>query len=346
MRTHLNTLFVTLEGAYLHKDGMAVEIRHEGQSKLRVPLHNLDGIVAMAWDVTASAALMAACAEANVSLSFHNAHGKFLVSTNGFTSGNILLRREQYRRADQEAASVSIAANMVAAKIANARTVVKRAMRDHGVNDPPRAFALQRVADAMASRIPLTRQATTLDSLRGVEGEAAVAYFTAIPHLLTNHDPAISFDGRNRRPPLDPVNCLLGFLYTLLMHDCRSACESSGLDAQCGFLHRDRPGRPSLALDLMEEFRPLLADRMMLNLLNRQQITAADFQTKENGAVLLKEDSRKKILTAWQERKRDELTHPFLGETTTIGLLPQLQARLLARHLRGDLDAYPAFLWK
>ncbi len=346
MKTHLNTLFVTLEGAYLRKDGEAVEVRHEGETKLRVPLHNLDGIVAMAWDVSASGALMAACAEAKVSLSFHNAHGKFLVAVNGFTLGNVLLRREQYRRADHEAASVAIAANMVAAKISNARTVVMRAIRDHGERDPSRAFVLQQTADVMASRIPLTRHVTSLDSLRGVEGEAAVAYFTALPMLLTNHDPEIGFDGRNRRPPLDPVNCLLGFLYSLLMHDCRSACESCGLDAQCGFLHRDRPGRPSLALDLMEEFRALLADRMMLNLFNRQQLTSKDFQTKENGAVLLKDESRKKVLVAWQERKRDEIMHPFLQEKTTIGLLPQLQARLLARHLRGDLDAYPAFLWK
>jgi CRISP-associated protein Cas1 len=182
--------------------------------------------------------------------------------------------------------------------------------------------------------------------LRGIEGDSAVAYFAAFPHLLTNHDPAITISGRSRRPPLDPVNALLSFLYALLMHDCRSALESCGLDPQCGFLHRDRPGRPSLALDLMEEFRAFFADRTALSLFNRQQITSKDFHIKENGAVLLKDDSRKKVLTAWQERKQDEINHPYLDEKTTIGLLPQLQARLLARHLRGDLDAYPAFLAK
>jgi len=346
VKRHLNTLFITQEGAYLSKDGAAVDVRLEGKSRLRVPLHNLDGIACFGWDISASAALMAACAEADVSLSFHNPHGKFLAGVNGFTSGNILLRREQYRRADHEPASVAIAANLVAAKIANSRHVLLRAARDHGDKDADRAFALQQAADFLAVRIQLTRRAASLDTLRGIEGDAAAAYFAALPRLLTNHDPAIAMHGRSRRPPLDPVNALLSFLYALLTHDCRSALESCGLDAQCGFLHRDRPGRPSLALDLMEEFRAFLADRCALSLFNRQQITTKDFETKENGAVLLKEDSRKKVLVAWQERKQDEITHPFLDEKTTVGLLPHLQARLLARHLRGDLDGYPAFLVK
>lgn len=344
MRRHLNTLFVTLEGAYLRKDGAAIEIRHEGETKLRVPLHNLDGISCFGWDISCSAALMAACAEANVALSFHTPHGKFLAASNGFTAGNILLRREQYRRADDELASVAIAANMLSAKLANTRHVLMRAARDHGEKSPERATALTNTANLLAVRIGLIRQATTLDSLRGIEGDAAAAYFAVFPHLLTNHDPAIAIHGRTRRPPLDPVNALLSFLYAMLMHDCRSALESCGLDPQCGFLHRDRPGRPSLALDLMEEFRAFLADRTALSLFNRQQITTRDFDFKESGAVLLKDDSRKKVLTVWQERKQDEITHPFLEEKTTVGLLCQLQARLLARHLRGDLDAYPAFI--
>jgi CRISPR-associated protein Cas1 len=344
MKKHLNTLFVTLEGAYLRKDGAAVEIRHEGESKLRVPLHNLDGIACFGWDISCSASLMAACAEANVSLSFHTPHGKFLASSNGFTSGNILLRREQYRRADHEPASVAIAANMIAAKLANSRHVLMRGARDHGEKSAERADALTRAANFLAVRISLVSRATALDTLRGIEGDSAAAYFAVFTHLLTNHDPEIRISGRSRRPPLDPVNALLSFLYVLLMHDCRSALESCGLDAQCGFLHRDRPGRPSLALDLMEEFRAFLADRTALSLINRQQITPKDFDIKENGAVLLKDDSRKRVLTAWQERKQDEITHPFLDEKTTVGLLPHLQARLLARHLRGDIDAYPAFL--
>jgi len=344
MRRHLNTLFVTLEGAWLRKDGAAVEVRHEGETKLRVPLHNLDGIACFGWDTAASASLMAACAEAGVALSFHTPHGKFLAAANGFTSGNILLRREQYRRADHEPAALAIAANMVAAKLANTRTVLMRAGRDHGDKDAARAFALQQAADFLSRRIALTRRCASLDSLRGIEGDAAAAYFAVFPQLMTHDDPGLVMRGRSRRPPLDPVNALLSFLYTLLMHDCRSALESCGLDSQCGFLHRDRPGRPSLALDLMEEFRSFLAERTALSLLNRRQIGPKDFERQESGAVLLKEASRKTVLTTWQERKQDELTHPFLDEKTTVGLLPHLQARLLARHLRGDLDAYPAFL--
>lgn len=342
MRTHLNTLFVTLEGAYLRKDGAAVEVRHENQTKLRVPLHNLDGIVCFGWDCTASAALMGACAEADVALSFHTPHGKFLAAGRGFTSGNIHLRRAQYRAADEPGASLAIAQNMVAAKIANSRHVLRRAARDHGDKDPERAEALAKATDQLERRIRYACTSTDLDQLRGVEGDAATYYFGAFPHLLTTDK--FPIQGRNRRPPTDPVNALLSFLYTLLMHDCRSALESCGLDPQCGFLHRDRPGRPSLALDLMEEFRPIFADRAALTLLNRQQIKTKDFETKENGAVLLQADSRKIVLHHWQERKQAEVLHPLLEEKVSLGLLPHLQARLLARHLRGDLDAYPAFL--
>ena len=346
MKTHLNTLFVTLEDSYLRKDGAAIEIRHEGQTKLRVPLHNLDGIVCMGWDISASASLMAACAEAKISLSFHNPYGKFLASVNGFTSGNILLRREQYRRADHEPASVAIAQNMIAAKLHNTRQLLMRAARDHGEKTPTKAAAILMASDTIAQRMTMLPRVTTLESIRGIEGDSAAFYFDVFPHLLTNHDARITFDGRSRRPPLDPVNALLSFLYTLLMHDCRSALESCGLDAQCGFLHRDRPGRPSLALDLMEEFRPVLADRAALTLINRQQITMQDFDVAETGAFMLKEKSRTVVLTHWQERKQTEITHPFLNEKMTIGLVPLIQARLLARHLRGDLDAYPAFLAK
>ena len=344
MRTHLNTLFVTLEDAYLRKDGAAVEVRHEKQTKIRAPLHNLDGIVCFGWDCCASAALMGACAEADVSLSFHTPHGKFLSASQGFTSGNILLRRAQYRAADHPEACLTIASNMVAAKITNARQVLRRAARDHGDKNPGNAAKLLSASDQLERRIRSTQSATNLDSLRGIEGDAATYYFAAFPCLLIQT--TLRMNGRTKRPPTDPVNALLSFLYTLLNHDCRSALESCGLDPQCGFLHRDRPGRPSLALDLMEEFRSFLADRAALTLLNRQQIKAQDFETKENGAVLLKADSRKKVLTHWQERKQTEIVHPLLEERVTIGLLPHLQARLLARHLRGDLDAYPAFLAK
>ena len=344
MKTHLNTLFVTLENSYLRKDGAAVEVRHEGQTKLRVPLHNLDGIVCFGWDCCASAALMGACAEADVALSFHTPHGKFLAAGQGFTSGNILLRRAQYRAADDATATLAIARNMVSAKIANARHALRRAIRDHGDKDVSKTKVLEDVSERLTHSIRAALNADNLDSLRGIEGEAAMGYFEGFPALLTHQD--FTFTGRNRRPPMDPVNALLSFLYNLLTHDCRSALESCGLDAQCGFLHRDRPGRPSLALDLMEEFRVLLADRAALTLINRKQIKTSDFEIKENGAVYLREDKRKIVLSHWQERKQVEMVHPLLEEKITVGLLPHLQARLLARHLRGDLDAYPAFVAK
>ncbi len=339
MRTHLNTLFVTREGAYLAKDGAAVDVRQDGQSLLRVPLHNLDGIVALGYDIGASAHLMAACAEANVTLSFCTPNGRFLAAVRGFTPGNVLLRRTQYRTSDDLTASLQIARPMIAAKLANTRTVLQRAARDHGSTPE-----IEAATTSLARSAQSTLRAADLDSLRGIEGDAAGAYFEVFEKLITVE--GFSFSGRIRRPPTDPVNALLSFLYTLLAHDCRSALESVGLDAAVGFLHRDRPGRPSLALDLMEEFRPVLADRAVLTLLNRRQLSARDFRTDELGAVELKEDARKLVLTQWQERKGDEITHPFLEEKTTVGLLPFVQARLLARHLRGDLDSYPAFLWK
>lgn len=344
VRQHLNTLFVTLEGAWLSKDGQAVIVRHEGETKLRVPLHNLESIVTFGWDISASTQLMAACAESGVTLSFCTPHGKFLAAATGFASGNVLLRREQYRRADDLAACASIARNIVAAKISGCRTSLLRAMRDRP--DHAAAAQLKVAAQWLGHRIETALRENSLDVLRGIEGDSAAAYFDHFPLLLTTDDPAITMNGRNRRPPVDPVNALLSFLYALLAHDCRSALAATGLDAAVGFFHRDRPGRPSLALDLMEEFRPVLADRLALALFNRRQIDSSDFDWHENGAVTLRDDSRKKVLVAWQERKLEELVHPFLQEKVTWGLVPHLQARLLARYLRGDIDAYPAFIWK
>ncbi len=344
MMQHLNTLFVTLEGAWLFKNGQAVDVRHEGQSKLRVPLHNLDGIVCLGWDIGASAQLMAACAEAGVTLSFCSPHGKFLAAATGFASGNVLLRRTQYRMADDPGACAAIARNMVAAKIASSRASLLRAVRDRP--EHPASPQLRTIAAWLEHRINAVCREPLLDVVRGIEGDSAAAYFESLPALLTVDDTALAMKGRNRRPPLDPVNALLSFLYALLAHDCRSALAAAGLDPAVGFLHRDRPGRPSLALDLMEEFRPILADRLALALLNRKQLDSSDFDRRESGAVALREDSRKKVLVAWQERKREEIIHPFLLEKVPWGIVPHLQARLLARHLRGDLDAYPAFIWK
>jgi CRISPR-associated protein Cas1 len=345
MHKHLNTLFITREGAYLRKDGLAVEVRIDGEAKMRVPLTNLDGIVVFGWESTASAALLGACAENDVSVSFHTPHGKFLSASRGFTSGNILLRRAQYRAADDPGATVSIARNIVAAKLHNARVAVRRALRDHSRQNASMEKQLLDAADFLQRRISRTMREPNVDEVRGQEGEGAVGYFSVFNHLITRNKDAFLFKTRSRRPPMDPVNALLSFVYTLLTHDCRSACESCGLDPQCGFLHRDRPGRPSLALDLMEEFRVMIADRAALSLINRGQLTGKDFLQHENGATLLKDDSRKTVLQHWQERKTTEIRHPFLDKKVTIGLLPFLQARLLARHLRGDIDAYPAFLF-
>ena len=346
MRTHLNTLYVTLDGSYLKREGDTVVVRHDDQTKLRVPLHNLDGIVTFGWDIGCSPHLMAACARSGVTLSFCDGHGRFQATAQGFASGNVLLRRTQYRAADNPTATLSIARHCVAAKLANCRQVLQRAIRDHATGNCERRSALTLAATHLSHRASSALRVDDLDALRGIEGDGADTYFQSFNHLLTVDTPALRFTQRSRRPPLDPINALLSFLYSLLSHDLRSACEACGLDAAVGFLHRDRPGRAGLALDLMEELRPVLADRLALTLINRRQIGDHDFTTEETGAVKLKDDARKTVLMAWQERKSDELRHPFLGEATTFGLLPQLQARLLARHLRGDLDAYPAFLWR
>jgi len=256
----------------------------------------------------------------------------------------VLLRREQYRRADQPPASLAIARNIVAAKVANARTVLLRAVRDHP--DAPGRAELTAAVARLANEVSRVRLADTLDRARGIEGEAAATYFSVFDHLITAQRESFSFGTRSRRPPLDPVNALLSFLYAMLGHDARAACEASGLDAAVGFLHRDRPGRAGLALDLMEELRPVLADRLAVSLINRQQVRREGFRITESGGVEMDEATRKVVLVAYQERKQETLVHPYLGEKTTLGLVLHLQARLLARHLRGDLDAYPPFIWK
>jgi len=343
MKRHLNTLFITTDGTYLSKEGQAVKVKVEKETRLRVPLINLDGIVCFGG-VGCSPDLMAACAQAGVTISFHNRYGGFKAAVTGFSPGNVLLRRTQYRVADSPEKACLIARNIVAAKIANCRTVLLRAIRDGA--DEESAQALQQAARAMLDPLDSARKATSLDSLRGNEGDAAATYFGVFQHLIIDPGCGFQFKRRSRRPPLDEVNALLSFLYSMLTHDCRSACEATGLDAAVGFLHRDRPGRPGMALDLMEEFRPFLVDRLVLSLINRKQVAMTDFETTESGDVLLKDDARKTVLSAWQKRKQDELTHPFLDEKTTIGLMVHLQARLVARHLRGDLDAYPPFVWK
>ena len=343
MKRHLNTLFVTTEGAYLKKDGQAVVVSIEKENNLRLPLHNLDGIVCFG-NVMCSPFLMGACAKAGVSISFLTMYGGFIAAVNGYSPGNVLLRREQYRWADLPEQTLKVAQHFVAAKIANCRNTLLRAARD--TPNPDAKTALQTASKRIAYDIQAAQQTNNLDSLRGVEGESANTYFSVFNHMIAPRAEGFEFTGRSRRPPLDRINALLSFLYSMLTHDARSACEATGLDAAVGFLHRDRPGRPGLSLDLIEEFRAFIADRLALSLINRKQIQAKDFEITESGAVLLKDKPRKAVLAAYQKRKQDTITHPFLGEKTTVGLLVHLQARLLARYLRGDLDDYPPFIWK
>jgi CRISPR-associated protein Cas1 len=342
----MNTLYVTSDGAWLRKDGANIVVEVDGAERGRAPLHMLDGVVSFGRP-GGSPALMAACAEAGIAISYLTPEGRFLARVEGPRTGNVLLRRTQFRVADDPARAVPIVRGVVAAKAANQRTVVMRALRDHGpamteAQTSALSAAERRLGDA-ARRTLVTHD---VDGLRGLEGEAAAAYFGVFDSLIRAEDPAFRFTGRSRRPPLDRINALLSFLYAILGHDCRSALEAHGLDPQVGFLHADRPGRASLALDLMEELRPVLADRLALSLVNRGQLTADDFILEEAGGVRLTDDARKRVLVAWQERKREELRHPFLGETAPFGLMANLQAQLLARHLRGDLDGYPAFIWK
>jgi CRISP-associated protein Cas1 len=343
MRHLLNTLYVTTQGAYLSRDGETVLVRVEQQDKLRVPIHTLGGIVCFGR-VSCSPPLMELCGERNVAISFLSEHGKFYARVQGPVSGNVLLRREQYRRADSESASAKIACMVVVAKVANCRTVLLRGIRDHAENT--QVHALEAATLRLGRLLNDLRQPPSLDAVRGFEGDAARTYFDVFDHLITAQKDDFFFHERSRRPPLDNLNGLLSFLYTLVVHDVRAALETVGLDPAVGYLHRDRPGRPSLALDLMEEFRPVLADRLALSLVNRQQIRGKGFRKTETGAVLMDDATRHEVLVAYQKRKQEEIQHPFLGEKVEVGLLPFVQAMLLARHLRGDLDGYPPFLWK
>lgn len=346
MRRLLNTLYVSTEGAYVRKDGENAVVEIDGQEKLRAPLHLLGGLICFGR-ANMSPALMGACAERGVTAAFFTENGKFLARVEGPVSGNVLLRREQYRRGDAPAECGAIVSAIVAANAQNQRTVVKRAVRDYG--ERLNATSLARL-DAAQSRLrDIARKAVHIsdtDQLRGLEGEAAQRYFDVFPLMQRTDESALLFTRRSRRPPLDPINALLSFLYTLLTHDCRSALEGVGLDPAAGFLHRLRPGRPSLALDLMEELRAPMADRLALSLTNRGQIKARDFRTMENGATVMTDVARKAVLVAWQERKKQEIEHPFLGEKAPLGLLPHLQAQLLARTLRGDMDYYPPMIWR
>jgi CRISPR-associated protein Cas1 len=341
MRRLLNTLYVTTQGAYLRKEGETVVVEVEKEIRLRLPLLNLGGIVCFG-NVLCSPFLLGACADSGVAVSFLTENGRHLADVVGAPSGNVLLRREQYRRADDPSASAALARAFVAGKIANARHVLRRAARESATD----TAAVESAAGALAHRLRALAAADSVDAVRGLEGEAAAQYFAVFRYLVVQQREAFPFGDRNRRPPLDPLNALLSYLYTLLRFDAAGALAAHGLDPAVGFLHRDRPGREGLALDLIEEFRAPFADRLALSLVNRLQIQPCHFRTAETGAVLLTEDGRKEVLTAWQKRKQEEIDHAFLGEKLPIGLLLHAQALLLARHLRGDLDAYPPFEWR
>lgn len=342
MKKHLNTLFVTTQGAYLAKDGETVAVRIDGNVALRVPLHTLDSIVCFG-NVGCSPFLMGFCGERSVGLSFLSENGRFLARVQGPVSGNVLLRREQYRRADDLTFSSGVAAACVLGKVANCRTVLLRALRDHG--DKVDAPALQEAIDRLAAALRRLQSPLTVDEVRGVEGDAARVYFNAFDHLIVRDKENFFMRQRSRRPPLDRINCLLSFLYTLVVNDIRSALESVGLDPAVGYLHRDRPGRAGLALDLMEEFRPM-ADRLALSLVNLGQLQQGDFTLSDGGAVRMSDAARKTLLVTYQKRKQEEMTHPFLEEKMSLGLFFYVQALLFARFLRGELDGYPPVIWK
>ncbi len=343
MRKLLNTLFITTENAFLSLEGETVCVEINKKKAGQFPLHTLEGIICFTYN-GATPAFMGACAKRGIHLAFFSPFGKFLCRVVGENQGNVLLRKQQYRISDRKEESCRIARNFILGKVFNCRWSSDRTLRDHAlrVNEEGCRNAKQYLSNAMEK----IRCVEDLDSLRGLEGECASVYFGVFDELILNQKEVFFFRGRNKRPPLDCVNAMLSFGYTLLANDCAGALEGVGLDSFVGFLHRDRPGRKSLALDLMEEMRAVLVDRFVLTLVNNRQIRKEHFRISESGAVEFTDDGRKKFLTAWQERKREQITHPFLQEKICWGLVPYVQALLLARYLRGDIDGYPPFLWK
>jgi CRISPR-associated protein Cas1 len=343
LRKLLNVLYITTPEAHLGKEGENVLVLMGEETRFRIPIHNLEGIVCFGY-TGASPALMHLCAERKVALSFLAENGKFLARVTGPVNGNVLLRRRQYRLTDDPEGVVQLAKSFILGKIFNCKCVLQRFLRDHEGSEG--TAAIQESVSNLQLQLQKATSCRGLEFLRGVEGEAARMYYGVFDYLITEAKTDFRFSGRSRRPPRDPVNAILSFLYTLLAHDCTAALETVGLDPQVGFLHRERPGRPSLALDLMEELRPYLVDRLTLSLINNRQLDIKAFTFKESGGVLMNDELRKNIISVWQKRKQEEVVHPFLGEKIAVGLIPYAQALLLARHLRGDLEAYPPFLMK
>lgn len=338
MKKLLNTLYITRQESYLKKDRNTIVIKQGNEKLGQFPALSLGGILCFGR-VSVSPFLMGYCAENGIGIAFYTEYGRFLARVQGRQTGNVLLRRTQYRWADDKERTAEIARLIVAAKIANSRSVLLRELRNHGEN-----ASLKSAEVKLSSSMRRVRVAESIDEIRGVEGDAASSYFAVFDELIRSS--GFAFGSRVRRPPTDPVNALLSFVYSLVTQECVSALYGVGLDPYVGFLHRDRPGRASLALDLLEEFRASWADRFVLTLVNRRQVKTRDFVTEASGAVRLKDDARKKILTSYQERKQVEVTHPYLQEQIPIGLLPHSQALLLARHLRGDTDYYTPYVVK
>lgn len=342
MRKLLNTLYITSPDAYLSRENETIAIRIGEEVKAKIPIHNLEGVVTFGY-TGASPALMNLCVERGVALSFMSQNGKFLARVTGKTNGNVLLRRKQYHIADDAITYLAYSKSFIFGKIYNSRAVLSRFAREH---NGEAADEVRRATDHLARQLHNLDRIEDVGRLRGTEGEAARDYYSVFDHLILENKSEFQFRGRSRRPPRDLVNAMLSFLYTLLAHDCAAALETVGLDPSVGFLHKEHPGRPSLALDMMEELRPYLVDRTVLSLINNRQIRSKDFLIKENSAVLLKDDARKLVLETWQKRKQETIKHPFLKEKIEIGLIPYSQALLLARTVRGDLELYPPFLMK
>ena len=343
MKKLLNTLYVLSEDVYLALDGENVVLLREEETAGRFPLHTLEQIISFSYK-GASPALMGACARREIELSFYTPRGRFLARTAGASYGNVLLRKEQYRISDDEERSLAYSRAMILGKVFNCRWSLERTVRDHGMRVD--SEKIKDVSAELRQGMQKLRGCDTFESLRGIEGELASRYFAVFDDLIINQKDDFQFHGRSRRPPLDHVNALLSFAYSLLANDCADALEGVGLDSYVGFLHTDRPGRQSLALDLMEELRGIMADRFVLTLINRKIVKEEHFERQGEGAVLLNETGRKQFLQAWQQHKKEVISHPFLEEKIPWGLVPHVQAMLLARTIRGDLEGYPPFLWK
>lgn len=343
MKKLLNTLYITTPERYLALDGETVVIRQDNTDIARVPLHNLDRIMTFGY-TGASPALMGKCAKEGIELVFMSSNGSFLARVEGIINGNVLLRREQYRIADDDKRSLDIAKNMIAAKLYNSRWLIERTIRDHALRIDVEKF--RNKSKLLRESVQKAMSAENMDILRGIEGEAASVYFSLLDDMILQQKDDFYFKGRNKRPPLDNVNAMLSFAYSLCTGMCASALEAVGLDAYIGFMHTDRPGRRSLALDLVEEFRCLMCDRFVLTVINKRILHADDFVKREDCAVIMTDEGRRSFLAAWQNKKQEEIKHPFLGEKVQWGMLPHAQALLLARYIRGDLDCYPPFMWK